>query len=456
MIRILSKFLWGRIKNFHFLFLNIYVFCWGFLNMDSIYPLSEALIMSILFVIIISFQLSICHFLNNFGLISSLLFSCGNFVYFNLILNGNSNFLNLIYLLIFLIFIFVLNFINLTKVKIYFYILFAVTLIFNFYKIYNESSIYKSNGFSSSNHIFATNHKKINFFFIGIDGMISSEMYLKLYNIKSPASEVLDSIGFSTHDIFSPGFGTLETYAKLFSYKNQIHTRESLKIINSENTPFFVETKNLGYKKQFNFYTNYFGGDPNNIFDSFYPKVNKPFSFVLYTDERWGWYSAYVIKYLFNFASDGFLNQFGMIYDRINSIDLNNSYWISNSHLWFPGHTVGSYNFNDIDDFNKFKSYYHDSQPELANFFKIVVSYILKKDSKAVIVFFGDHGAYFFKGVESNSNINGFNVNEELLLKDKKHVLLAIYPNDYLDSMELVSLKLYPEKLFKTIIEKQE
>jgi hypothetical protein len=454
MTRILIKFLWARINIFHFLFLNIYVFCWGFLNMDSIYPLSEALIMSVLFIFIISFQLLTCHFLNNFGLILSLFFSCGNLVYFNLILNGNSLFLNFIYLSIFLILILFLNFINLTKVKVYFYILFSLTLIFNLYKMYYESSN-KSKEFSSINQIYTRNHNKANFFFIGIDGMISSEMYFKLYNNKSPASEVLDSIGFSMHDVFSPGFGTLETYAKFFSYKKQIHTRESLKIINSENTPFFLETKNLGYKKQFNFYTNYFGGDPNNIFDSFYPKVKKPFSFVLYTDERWGWYSAYFIKYLFNFASDGFLNQFGMIYERINSIDLNSNYWISISHLWFPGHTVGSYNFNDIYDFNNFKSYYHDSQPELAVFFKNVVSLILKKDSKAVIVFYGDHGAYFFKGAESNSNFNGFNVNEELLLKDKKHVLLAIYPNDYLDSIELVSLKLYPEKMFKTILEKQ-
>lgn len=442
-----------RINATPFFLLNSYVFLWSLINFDSIYPHNEALIMTILFIVILFSQFIFCFLLGKFGFPLSIFFSCGNLVYFNLILNGQSNSLNIVYIFLFLILFLFLNFVSKINVFIYFGILFLFTFISNTYKIFkynNDKTVISNKSF-----INIRNNKKFNFYFIGIDGMISNEMYNNFFLGDSPSLKTLNQLGFLVFDNYSPGHGTLETYAKLFSYKRDIHTRDALKLINSSSSSFFLDSKYLGYKKQFSFYTNYFGGDPNDIFDSYYPKINKPFSFVLYTDERWGWYSAYLIKNLLKFDSDNYSNQSEIICDRINSIDIINYKWISISHLWFPGHTLGSYNFNNLSDFNNFKSYYINSQRELSSFFKKITNIILKKDKNAVIVFFGDHGAYMLKGAVSDSYSYGFKVSNELILKDKRHVSVAVFPNDFLDSVDVNFLRLNPQYLFKIVINKK-
>ena len=434
-----------------FLLINFYIFLWGFINPHSIYPFSEVIIMSVLFFLILIIQIIFSYLANKFGLILSLLFSSGNLIFFNLILNGYSNFFNFIFLLIFFLLILFLNFISLSKVFFYFAVLFFSTFIFKFSFDDIDNKVIKSE--KKFTMIKKTN--KSNIFFIGVDGMISNEMFFNYFKTQSSATKTLDSLDFVNFDFYSPGFSTLETYAKFLSYSKDIHVRESFKVINNENSFFYLDSKNLGYKKQFNFITNYFGGDPNNIFDSYYPRINKPFSFVIYTDNRWGWYSAYLIKKILFTNSDIYPNQFEMIYDRINSLDLNKGKWISISHLWYPGHTLNNYNMNNLEDFSYFSHYYKYSQRSLSVFFKEVSNIILSKDKNSVIVFYGDHGAFFLKGYNENSKLNDMNVTDSLVFKDNRQVLVAVYPNDFLNSEDIDDIKSNPEKLFQIVLNKQ-
>ena len=87
-----------------FLMLNIFIFLWGFINLDSIYPLSEAILMAFLFFFILSLQSIFLYSFKKIGLIIAIIFSLGNFYYFNLILNDQSKSTNLIYFFIFLFF----------------------------------------------------------------------------------------------------------------------------------------------------------------------------------------------------------------------------------------------------------------------------------------------------------------------------------------------------------------
>jgi hypothetical protein len=434
-----------------FYLLNSFVFLWGFINLDSIYPLSEAILMAFLFFIILSFQSLVVSFFKKAGLVISIFISSGNFFYFNLILNDQSRNKNLVYLLVFLCIYILINYIKKIKIILFFFTILLLSTLIKSYLINNFN--YED---YSSDKIHVRNDIKIksNIFFIGIDGMMSTSMYNKYFFTQSPASKILDSLGFSRYDVISPGQSTLETYAKLFSYKNSVHPRVSHKIINSNTSSFFIETKKMGFKKQFNFISNYFGGDPNNIFDSYYPKIDKPFSFVLYTDERWGWYVAYIIKKILNSNDNNNISQIEMICNQIQSIDIKKNNWVSISHLWLPGHTIGSYNFTAPSDFEKYKIYYNNSQLTLSFFFKRITNLILKKDKRAIIVFYGDHGAYLLKGAINGTTMNGLKITDDLLLYDKKHVQLAVYPSNYLNTTDIKKIMLNPELLFKIIVEK--
>lgn len=443
--------LFSDFKLIPFFCFNCLIFFWGFINLDSVYPLSEAFIMSFIFFLILGFQFFVCFSFKKLSFFLSLFFCCGNLIFFNLVLNGHSFLINFFYLVSFSFLFILLHIVDSKKTIIFFFVLSLVSL-FNIFLPYFFKRQAPKNDLSLRNISNKENSK--NFFFIGIDGMVSSEVYFSHFSSYNPAYVLLDSIGYSTYDIYSAGFGTLETYAKLISYKNNIHTRESLKFFNFKKSSFYLDLKGMGLKSQFNFYTNYFGGDPNNIYDSFYPKISKPFSFVLYTDERWGWYSAFFIKNFFPFEFDKYSNQFEMIHDRINSIDLNKNKWVSISHLWFPGHTLGNYNFETKNDYFEFKEYYKSTHKDLSSFFKNITNSILERDPNAVIVFFGDHGAYFLKGAEPGSDLHGFVVNDLNILKDKKDVFLAFFPKDYLNVSEVENIKKNPELLFSTFIRK--
>ena len=223
-----------------FLMLNIFIFLWGFINLDSIYPLSEAILMAFLFFFILSLQSIFLYSFKKIGLIIAIIFSLGNFYYFNLILNDQSKSTNLIYFFIFLFFYILLNCIKKVKIILFFFSILALStfITINFKNIFKYEEHFSNKDYSQN-----TKQIKPNIFFIGIDGMMSTTMYHKYFLSQSPASKMLDSISFSRYDIFSPGQSTLETYAKYFSYKNSFHPRFSYKVINSNSSSFFIETK---------------------------------------------------------------------------------------------------------------------------------------------------------------------------------------------------------------------
>ena len=129
-----------------FVSLNTYVFLWAFMNFDSIYPLNEAVLMSFLFFTILSFQVILVYYFKKVGSIISIIFSLGNFFYFNLVLNGQSRNINIAYLLIFMCFYILINRIRKVKIIVFFFvILLLTTLTNNFIKYFFVSKIHFSN-----------------------------------------------------------------------------------------------------------------------------------------------------------------------------------------------------------------------------------------------------------------------------------------------------------------------
>ena len=131
---------------------------------------------------------------------------------------------------------------------------------------------------------------------------------------------------------------------------------------------------------------------------------------------------------------------------------MTNNKWISISHLWFPGHTLGSYNYDNKNEFKRFRKYYKDSQKKLASFFENVTNQILKKDANAIIIFWGDHGSYIFKS-SNNKIINRDTlIDSNLIERDKREVLFSVYPKYLIDDYFVEKIKNNPELLFRMLL----
>lgn len=439
---------------FWFLFLNVIVFVWGTLNNESDIPYQEYTPMLIIFLIILFIQLILIHLKKNYSIIISILFSCGNFMFFNLVLSDETKIIKIIYLILFAILSLIIFYLKNSKKLIVFFLFLTISVtikILSNFHIKKKLEVKKVEG----NNLIKKAHLK-NIFIIGIDGMVSNKFYTTHYSHRYATKELLDSLGFNCKDINSTGISTLETYASLINYNKVLISKNYRKVFNYSKSPFYLDSKSKGYKLQFNFNSNYFGGNSNQIYDSYYPNEFKPFGFISYTNEKWGWYSIKLINTILrhNLNQNNLKEQSEMISKQILDLNLNKEKWISISHLWFPGHTIGDYNANDINDYFKFKRYYIESQIKLKKFIKKMTIDILNKDKNAVIIFLGDHGSFLYKGATENTLINKKHLSNEMLISDKKEILFAVYPFNFLNEIELRSIKNKPETILKILIDK--
>lgn len=432
-----------------FLPLSIIYFIKGFLHGNSCVPPAEILVMNLIFIVILLIQVFFIWVSKN-GLqnVLAIFFSSGNLIFFNLILNDENKTNNLFYFcaFLFLSFVFVL-----VKHKKFYLIFFGIL----FANLFSPLLIYlfKGEGTRSSLGSSVTRAEK-NIYLIGIDGMISQSFYHYIFGVPSEAHQFLYSLGYDLVDGQSPGFSTMETYGKMVTYDRQIQPRNAKLIFNNPNSLFYRNSKALGYKLKFVFFSNYFGANENKIFESYYPEKKVPLGFLFYTDNRWGWYSLRILTKFLPSASEesSFSFQKDLIFSHLyrQSTKLK---WIHMMHLWYPGHTTTNYNSTNKSDYEKFKLYYQTTQKPLADFFKVVHEKIMQQDKNAIIVFWGDHGAYFLKGRERDSNGEKSEKQRIKFQQDKTSVLYAIYPKNTLDEKARKSLTENPELFFKTILE---
>jgi len=293
---------------------------------------------------------------------------------------------------------------------------------------------------------------KRNIYIIGIDGMISSKIFLKYYKQESVATKKLKEKGFSTFDIESAGKSTLDTYSSLISYSSSddIPPRKWREIISDKKSKFYQDLDSLGYKKQFTYANNYFGQDPNKVYDDYFPRNVNVMGFCNYVDNRWGWR----ICSLYNYTNEKELNTdpFNIFYKRANRIFNKKDKWLSIFHIWFPGHTKNNFNAGKESEFNNFKNYYLNSQKKLSKDFEKITDFILKNDPDAVIVFLGDHGSFLLRGLEPGDFKQSIGQLKDIDFKfDNTDVLLAVYPKKIGERVKSKTQR--PSLLFRSIIE---
>jgi hypothetical protein len=293
---------------------------------------------------------------------------------------------------------------------------------------------------------------KKNIYIIGIDGMISSKIFYKYFKKESEATRKLKDKGFSIFDIESAGKSTLETYSSLISYSSSIDIppRKWREIISDKKSKFYEDLNSLGYKKQFTYANNYFGQDPNKVYDDYFPKNTTVMGFCNYVDNRWGWKICNIYNY--SIKKELTSDPFNIFFKRANRVFHKKDKWLSIFHIWFPGHSSNNFNARKENEFNIYKNYYLNSQKKLSKDFEKITNYILSNDPDAVIVFVGDHGSFLLRGLEPGDSLKSIGQLIDLDFKlDNTDVLLAIYPKEI--GEKVMSKKRKPALLFRSIIE---
>jgi hypothetical protein len=423
-------------KIIPFALINVCIFYQPLILSFGTYVNSDIYIMTLIFLFNLSIYVAILLPINNkvlFIFVQSIL--CFLNIYFYSLVIGPLNIVNaLVFVVFFIIMLNLFYLLNNLKYPLVFSILFVLI---SFLSLYSNE---KSDPISLNHDVLVSQNKKAgkNIYFIGIDGLISKNMYTKYFNETYPILKDLDSLNFFVKDVRSPGTNTLETYAKLVTYKNYIHPRTYKIEFSNRFSAFYIDAASLGYKKQFVFPDAYFGVDQNNIFDHFYPKNETYFNFCSTIDKRWGWGFCRYYNAIFKKQADLRKDIFSFYTGNVELVFNNKEKWFSIQHIIFPKHSPLSYNSLDQEEYVNFINYYTSSMSELKEILKRITNYITTKDKEPIIVFMGDHGSWLFRNAKPGDYVNHHQVTADEIDQDKKDVLLAIYPYEFGKSLALL------------------
>jgi hypothetical protein len=103
--------------------------------------------------------------------------------------------------------------------------------------------------------------------------------------------------------------------------------------------------------------------------------------------------------------------------------------WLTIAHTWAPNHTDDAYRHNDKDARDAFRSYYRERAGEAVGYMRTFITNIKKHDPSAVIVVFGDHGAWLSRGWEIEKGARALFTEREMQ-SDRRSVGVYVYPTD--------------------------
>lgn len=405
-------------------FLAVFISSWG------TFPVSDFAIGIIVYLFFMMMQVLLV--INLFKTLSSIrflyvIFSILNAFYFTFILTDWSKWEFIFYCFLTIFFLYISSIRDsLRESVLIFLLLIATPIVQNL--LINKNIAPEDNQYKEID----TSLYKRNIYIIGIDGMVSQMALEKIFGANSSvAYDWIRNNEFALYDIISPGDATLTTYGTLITGNKDLHPRTVRPYINgSRNSAFYSAVKNAGYKIQF-FNDNDYLGTDSGFLDNFLPKSNT-LSICGFIDKRWAFYFCNWINY-FGIPINGNTSLSEKInFYKNNAIIKSDDKWFSINHIWFPGHTFGTYDGSNKKDFDEFKNYYLDSQYPLRNALADLTSFIKKNDPDPVIVFMGDHGSFALRS-KNKFTFNNYSIEEmnDLIYLDARSSLLAVFPKDF-------------------------
>ena len=298
-----------------------------------------------------------------------------------------------------------------------------------------------------------------NIYLLGLDSMPGSSYYSKHFNSSPPWSDMLRHEGFRTiSDAYSSQAATFETYYSMMSLNKTDKNATTEVVLQSffkqsflnSLLPIYQKVDSEGYKIQFMFHSPYFGVGKHQNLDYYYPDKKNSEFFCPFSLETLGFYLCN-IDFLYmldrqinkgpldnnkNSSLHGYsiARMLPTVYDRIRLIASDQTPWLSITHLWEPGHTLGEYLDYDPHEHASFQQTFQIRSEDAAQDAQKIITLIKSVDKHdPIIIIYGDHGPYLSRNWEVDAKVRErFNDNE--LFQDRHGVGLYVYPINFCEN----------------------
>ena len=271
-------------------------------------------------------------------------------------------------------------------------------------------------------------------YLIGFDALISKAAFDHFLGLPGEPvwNATLKDLGFNViADAIAAGNATRPSFHNLLNLGNGVDVENPGKFFSRiELNPAYKVFDEAGYQVQFLSSTSYFGAGIGKSIAHFYPSSLS--GFCDFIPQSFGILMCRrpVRKFLRNlmgeFAEPNALEQHFL--ERIE-ITKHQPNWITVAYLLSPGHTpsYGEYRFDDVVAKQKYISNFQVKSIEASAKINKIVSSILYSQPEAIIIVFGDHGAWMTRGAELGKSPY---TKEEIDL-DQLGITFAAYPSDF-------------------------
>jgi hypothetical protein len=288
-----------------------------------------------------------------------------------------------------------------------------------------------------------------NIYLLGLDSMPGNDSYEKYFHASPPWEAEFERQEFRRIDNAHTGGGTStsESYLNLMSLRAVDGNKKLLASVDREvlNRPLEIYqlVRKNGYKIQFMFHSPHLGVGSNQFLDYRYPLDGKSFLLCPFINPSLGFYLCNgkvtntierllngeipSIEQLQDINDPSISAMMPVLLKRIEQITKDTSPWISITHLWEPGHTLGDYRHHDTKSQEDFRILFQRRSERAARDAQTVIEAIKKNDKNPVIIIYADHGPNLSRGWENEAKVRALFSAQEVL-DDRQGIGFYVYP----------------------------
>lgn len=316
--------------------------------------------------------------------------------------------------------------------------LFSLILIAMSLYSYVGERIGMANAKLTSSSTTASFQNRPNVYAVSFESLLSPHALKRFYDASDPGHfDYLRKRGFRVlDDAYSAGSATIASLSRILEYDTDLRRTEQMRaVFGSENTTYRILREN-GYQINFMYAKNYLGTNRGGA-DYFFPV--RSFSTCHFLSEDYLYFAckrdfaSWINKKLFGGTSYLSVEQhIELIKDRVDAIKNGNGPGFIFTHINFPGHTLLNHDYRDSEAIASFAGLTRERIPQIKRYFEAVFDHIVENDPDAVILVYGDHGAWISRGMTASEAGDGntiFSFKDMLL--DRHGAALAIYPRNF-------------------------
>jgi len=262
-----------------------------------------------------------------------------------------------------------------------------------------------------------------NIYLISFDAMITEDIAKRYLDLDHLKYEKILQEDFITHPIsISPRVPTLSSLNSLMGLDQKGFSLSPEYFAGRLPSPITAIAKSNGYTITTGYSSNFFGPKGGYIDEYVISSINPLSKTILCLSETKGLvYSIRIFgacKYIGKYSGPKHLSTKlssgndlhtrdwpNQVLDTIRELSKRASPQLGVFYIYRPnGHTPGSYNHTNLEMREAYKAYFSEGAENLGGILEDIKELISENDPNAIVIIFGDHGAWLSRGVDKNQD----------------------------------------------------